>query len=81
LLLLVNAQPPLVRYSLYGTVFIVFSLAVTLICGMALELSETPFFRFLGVLAILDALGTIATPLLRRLIERPVPRDSKGSSE
>ena len=63
----------LIRYSLYGAIAAIFSVAVVLVSMIAWELGDTVFFRLLGVLAILDVLGSISVPILgKALVSRPL---------
>lgn len=55
------------RFTYYGAVAAIISLATVLISVIVWELDQDGFYRLLGVLAILDVLGTISIPILRKI--------------
>ena len=71
LLLMLKIKYPLVRYSLYSTIFFIVIVAMMLSYVVIFHYDEDGlFFRLLGVFAILDVLGSIVTPLIHVIKER-----------
>lgn len=66
ILMLGRFREKLVKYCLYATIGAIVSLATVLISMINFELDETGFFRLLGVLAILDVLGSISVPIVKK---------------
>ena len=67
LLLLIEPKNKEIRRTLEFTVLVIISVALMLI-NMVINFNDSElYFRLLGVLAILDVLGTIATPVLNRM--------------
>jgi hypothetical protein len=64
LLFLLKVDSALVKYSLYTTFVFIIIVALMLSFIVIFHYEEEIFFKFLGVFAILDALGSIVTPLL-----------------
>lgn len=69
LLLLSENKTKNVRLSLYVTLCAISLVAIMLIMFILKEFADTPdwFLRLLGVLAIIDVVGTIGTPALARV--------------
>ena len=69
LLLQVEPKTRTVRNVLYTTLVCigVVALILILLIGTLGDFFDEPLFRFLGVVAVLDVLGSIATPLLNRM--------------
>ncbi len=70
LILLIESNKAVVRYSLFGTLVFISLVALMLIMLVLLEfdLADNDFaYRLLGVFAVLDVLGTIVTPILKKL--------------
>ena len=60
-----------IKYALIGTIIFISIVALMLVKSTINEFEEDEFyFRLLGVFAILDVLGTIATPILNRITEK-----------
>lgn len=60
-----------IKYTLIGTIVFISIVALMLIKSTINKFEENEFyFRLLGVFAILDVLGTIATPILNRITEQ-----------
>ncbi|MFP5070424.1 hypothetical protein ACLFMI_12250 [Pseudonocardia nantongensis] len=85
LLLLAGRTSPAVRASLAGTLLAITGVAVLIALPILTE-GEVPgpdgsaYWRWLGVLGILDALGTIALPVLGLVLRRgPGPGPGPGS--
>ena len=71
LLLMLKIKYPMVRYSLYSTIFFIVMVAIMLSYVVIFHYDEDGlFFRLLGVFAILDVLGSIITPLIHVIKER-----------
>lgn len=69
LLLLIESNKTVVKSSLSATLIFIGIVAIMLIVLVLGEISITEsFYRWLGVCAILDVLGTIATPILNRIV-------------
>lgn len=73
LLLLAERRNPLVRIGLFVTVGLIALLALLIIIPVVTEGeipgdNGEPYWRFLGVVAILDVLGTIVLPVLGRFL-------------
>ena len=67
LLLLIKSKKSIIRNSLILTLTFITIVAFMLIFLIITEINEEFFFRLLGVFAILDALGTIVTPILLKV--------------
>lgn len=68
LLLLISAKNRTVRYALSATLLFIGVVAIMLIAFTFNDYSYGDFFfRLLGVFGILDALGTIITPILTKI--------------
>jgi hypothetical protein len=71
LLLQIHTKTHTIKYSLFGTILFISIVALMLIKGTINEFEEKEFFfRLLGVFAILDVLGTIATPILNKISDK-----------
>jgi uncharacterized membrane protein (UPF0136 family) len=71
LLLQIIPRTNKVKYSLVWTIVFISLVALMLIKSTLTEFDESEFFfRLLGVFAILDVSGTIATPILNRITEK-----------
>jgi len=68
LLLLIDTKSQLVRLALGITLGFISAVALLLIYAVFsdFEMSVESFYRLLGVFGVLDVLGTITTPLLRK---------------
>lgn len=70
LLLLIKPKKQIVKNILLATICCVAILAVMLIVSTLIDFDLPEFyFRLLGVVAILDVLGTIATPVVNRMAD------------
>lgn len=68
LLLLINIKKNLVNITLRATIVIIFIVAIMLSILIIREFNpQELFLRILGVIGILDALGTITTPILNKV--------------
>ncbi|MGS2739447.1 hypothetical protein [Sinomicrobium sp. M5D2P17] len=71
LLLLIKPKNDTIKYLLMATVIFVCIVAVMLIYATAIDFDvEEFYFRLLGVFTILDVLGTIATPIANKIIDK-----------
>ncbi|MCX2718640.1 hypothetical protein [Lentiprolixibacter aurantiacus] len=71
LLFQISPKTNKVKYALIGTIVFISIVALMLIKSTINKFEENEFyFRLLGVFAILDVLGTIATPILNRITEK-----------
>lgn len=71
LLFQISPKTNKIKYALFGTIIFISIVALMLIKSTINEFEENEFyFRLLGVFAILDVLGTIATPILNRISEK-----------
>ena len=67
ILVMGDLSKSLVKYAQYGAVVVIVSLTTVLISVIGWELDETAFFRLIGILAILDVLGSVSVPILRKI--------------
>jgi hypothetical protein len=69
LLLLIQPNNKIVRASLNATLFFIVAVAITLILLVWNEFRDIDvfYYRLLGVFAVLDVLGTIVTPILKKV--------------
>ena len=71
LLLHIRAKTKNIKYALIATILFISIVAVMLIKATINDFEDSDlYFRLLGVFAILDVLGTIATPILNRIKEK-----------
>jgi uncharacterized membrane protein YfcA len=71
LLLQIRAKTRNIKYALIATIIFISIVAAMLIKATINDFEDSDlFFRLLGVFAILDVLGTIATPILNRTTEK-----------
>ena len=71
LLLLIEPMSDPIRYALYATLMFIAIVSFMLIVATLQEFENSEFFfRLLGVFAILDVLGTIATPLWNKVVDK-----------
>ncbi len=75
LLLLAQARDGLVYACLRVTLAVMVTLAALIVAALWNENSSEPLLRGMGVLAILDVLGTIAVPVLVRVSRASAPSD------
>ena len=71
LLLQIRAKTSDIKYTLTATIIFISIVAIMLIKATINDFEDSDlYFRLLGVFAILDVLGTIATPILNRIKEK-----------
>lgn len=69
------------RWAYLGTAGVILTLAVVLSTMVVFELEREELLRFLGTLGILDACGTITTPILARLTQGRETADGSAPFE
>jgi hypothetical protein len=71
LILLLKIESVTIRYVFYSTVIFIFLISIMLSALVLFHIEdEDLFLRLIGVVAILDVLGTISIPLLSIMIKR-----------